>query len=95
MKGGKKMSRTKKENIFIACFFTLTLLMTNPPVINLVSKYVETKPLTLGWPTLWVWLQFWYLTMIGGAIWFSLKFKVWNTDYIEESTESILDGGEK
>ena len=89
------MSVAKKENVFIICFFIVTLLMTNPPVVNLINKYAETTPLTLGWPTLWVWLQFWYLVMIGGAIWFSLKFKTWSTDYIEESTESALDGGDR
>lgn len=89
------MSTAKKENIFIFCFFIVTFLMTNPPIVNLVNKYAETKPLTLGWPTLWVWLQFWYLVMIAGAILFSLNFKTWNTDYIEDSAESVLDGGDK
>ena len=33
--------------------------------------------------------------MIGGLIWFGLKFKSWNVEYIEESVEGHLDGGDK
>jgi len=81
--------------LIVAVFFIITLLMTNPPVVNWVSAYAEENPLLFGWPTLWVWLQVWYLLMIGGLIWFGLKFKSWNVEYIEESVEGHLDGGDK
>jgi hypothetical protein len=88
------MSVAKRENIIVAAYFIFTLIMTNPPVVNWVSNYAETTPLIFGWPTLWVWLQFWYLAMIGGLIWFGMRFKSWNVDYIEESVEQQIGGGE-
>lgn len=87
------MSVAKKENIIVATYFAFTLLMTNPPVVNWISKYAESNPLVMGWPTVWVWLQFWYMAMIGGLIYFGLKFKSWNVDYIEESFEQHIEGG--
>jgi len=79
------VSVARKESILVVVFFVVTLLMTNPPVVYWVSRYAESVPLTLGWPTLWVWLQFWYLVMIGGLVLFGLKLKSWNVEYIEEA----------
>ena len=41
--------------------FILVLIMVNPPVINTVNQYCMKTPLTFGWPTMLVWLDFWYL----------------------------------
>jgi len=79
------MPVARKESIIVAAFFVFTLVMTNPPVVSWVSKYAQSAPLMFGWPTLWVWLQFWYLVMIGGLVLFGLKLKSWNVDYIEET----------
>ena len=36
--------------MIVAVFFIITLLMTNPPVVNWVSAYAEENPLLFGWP---------------------------------------------
>lgn len=88
------MTTAKREKLIVIVFFLITLLMTNPPIVNVVNSYAQTKPLILGWPTLWIWLEFWYLLMIGGMIWFGLRFKTWRAEYTVDSAQSNTDGGE-
>lgn len=82
--------RAKRETMIVAVFFIITLIMTNPPVVNWVSSWAENTPLLFGWPTLWVWLQFWYMVMIVGFIYFGLSFSSWNVEYIEETVEKKI-----
>ena len=53
------MDMLKQEKFYIFIFI-LTLLCVNPPVLVWVNQYAVDHPLTLGYPTVWVWLQFWY-----------------------------------
>jgi len=34
----------------------IALFLTNPPVLNIVNSYCKSNPLTMGWPTIWIYL---------------------------------------
>jgi len=59
----------------------LWLLMVNPPVVTWVNEYARSHPLTFGWPTLWVWLEFWYVAGIAGFALAAAKLPAWNRDH--------------
>lgn len=50
----------KKQKTYIIIFL-ISLVCVNPPILNLVNAYAEQHPLLLGYPTIWIWLQFWYI----------------------------------
>lgn len=65
----------------VYAIFILVLIMVNPPVLNLVNNYALQQPFTLGWPTLLVWLDFWYVVAIAAFLIGILKIKSWKKDY--------------
>lgn len=73
-----KISKGEKTIYFI---FIISLIMVNPPVLNLVNNYAETKPLTWGYPTLWLWLQLWYLIAIVAFLIGAIKLGNWQKEY--------------
>lgn len=72
----------KNEKLYIGVFI-LVLLCVNPPILSLINSYAKDTPLTWGYPTLWIWLQFWYgigilFFVIGAALlpsWNKNKYK--------------------
>lgn len=76
------MTIFKKEKFYI-CVFLIVMLAVNPPILNIVNKYAQENLLTFGYPTVWVWLTFWYtlaiITFLIGAIvlpaWKKAKYK--------------------
>ena len=61
----------------------LVLLMVNPPILGLVNAYAKTTPFTLGYPTLWMWLQLWYLIGIVVFLIGAIRLKSWQKEYPE------------
>ena len=59
----------------------LSLIMVNPPVLNLVNNYVKDNPLTWNFPTLWLWLQLWYAVAVVTFLIGAIKIKNWKKDY--------------
>lgn len=55
--------------------------MVNPPIMNVVNNYVKTKPLLWGYPTLWLWLQFWYIVAIITFLIGAIKLESWKKEY--------------
>lgn len=78
-----KLSASEKA---VYGIFILVLIMVNPPVVNIVSDYAKTHPFILGWPTLLVWLNAWYVTAIIAFLIGSLTIRSWKKDYNEEET---------
>lgn len=74
------MKRSKGE-VIIYIILILSLIMVNPPVLNLVNNYVKMKPLTFGYPTLWLWLQLWYIIAIITFLIGAIKLKSWRKNY--------------
>lgn len=58
----------------------LVLIMVNPPVINIVSNYAQAHPFVLGWPTLLVWLNAWYVIAIIAFLVAVLTILSWEKD---------------
>ncbi|MCJ7690652.1 MAG: hypothetical protein MUO60_15240 [Clostridiaceae bacterium] len=73
-----KLSRNEK---FVYGVFILVLIMINPPILNIVNSYVLENPLTLGWPTMFIWLEFWYLVAIIDFFVGIITIKSWKKDY--------------
>ncbi len=73
-----KISKAEKIIYFI---FIISLIMVNPPVLNLVNNYSKTKPLTWGYPTLWLWLQLWFLISIIAFLIGAIKLDNWKKEY--------------
>lgn len=55
-----------------------SVLMVNPPILNAVNAYCQGTPLTFGFPTLWLWLEFWYGVMILDFLVTAIALKEWD-----------------
>lgn len=75
-----KLSRGEKT---VYAVLVLVLIMVNPPVVNLVSNYAGSHPFILGWPTLLVWLNLWYVVGIIDFLAGVLTIRSWKKDYEE------------
>ena len=78
-----KLSTNEKA---VYAIFLLVLIMVNPPIVNIVSDYAKTHPFVLGWPTLLVWLNAWYIIALIDFLGGVLTIRSWKKDYNEEGT---------
>ncbi len=78
-----KLSANEKA---VYAVFILVLIMVNPPIVNIVSDYATSHPFILGWPTLLVWLNVWYIVAIIDFLVGVLVIRSWKKDYNEEET---------
>ncbi len=83
------MKKGKDAPTWFWIFMIIALLMTNPPILNLINGYAKSVPLTMSWPTLWLWLQFWYLAMLGAIIYLAVKDPQWQAEPLEEVVEEF------
>lgn len=74
------MKISKGEKIVYGIFI-FVLIMVNPPIINLFNNYCIKNPLTFGWPTMLIWLNFWYAVAVIAFLIGVLKIKSWKKDY--------------
>jgi uncharacterized integral membrane protein len=63
--------------------FILVLIMVNPPVMGMVNEYAYMNPITFGWPTIIVWLDFWYIVAVIAFIAGAFLIESWQRDYKE------------
>lgn len=73
-----KISKGEKK---VYAILIISLIMLNPPVLNIVNNYAKTKPLTWNYPTLWLWLQLWYLIAIITFLLGAIKIDNWKKEY--------------
>ena len=71
------MKRSKGLTWFYAIML-LGVLMVNPPVLNFVNGYCRNNPLMFGFPTLWLWLEFWFGVMILDFLIAAVTLKEWD-----------------
>lgn len=88
-----KKANVKQERKTVWIFFLITILMVNPPVLTWANEWVKQMPLLFGWPTLWLYLTFWYVVMWGGLVYFAISFKSWQVDFLEEHAADIDEEG--
>lgn len=74
------MRKSRGEKLFYLVL-VVSLIMVNPPVLGFVNNYAASTPITLGLPTIWLWLQFWYVVMIVAFIVSAVKLKSWKKEY--------------
>lgn len=70
----KKM--TRGEIAFYA-ILVLCMVMVNPPILGIINRYAMENPLTFSFPTIWLWLQFWYSLMIVSFLVAAIRIKRW------------------
>lgn len=73
--------RLSKGEKIVYVILIISLIMLNPPFINLVNNYAKNKPLTMNFPTLWLWLQLWYTVSIAAFLVGAIKINNWKKDY--------------
>lgn len=74
------MKLSKGEKI-VYSILILSLIMINPPILNLVNNYAKENPLIWNFPTLWLWLQLWYIVAITAFLIGAIKIKSWKKEY--------------
>jgi hypothetical protein len=68
----------------------IAIILSNPPILNIVNEYCKTHPLTLGFPTLWLYLEvIWTIVIISFAI-AALKIKKWGE--LDERVKRVILG---
>ena len=72
---GKK---TKKDTFWFYLILVVSVLMVNPPILYWFNEYCIDHPLTFGWPTMYVWLEFCYVVMIVDFLFCAWKLKSWD-----------------
>lgn len=89
--GGRR--RLRRETSLVLIALAIPLVMANPPVIGLVNAYAGEEPLTLGVPTVWLWLQIWYGVMLAELVFFAARLPSWQAHAIEERIDVVTRGG--
>lgn len=72
-----KKKRDKGTLVFYI-ILVVSVLMVNPPILPYVNAFCEAHPLTGGWPTLFLWLEFWYVVMIVDFLVAAIRLKAWD-----------------
>jgi hypothetical protein len=70
----------KKKNgtFWFYLILIVSILMVNPPIVYWINDYCVAHPITFGWPTMFLWLEFWYVVMVIDFIVAAVKLKAWD-----------------
>lgn len=85
--------RVRRETLLVLGGLAIPLVLANPPVIGLINAYAATQPLTLGVPTVWLWLEIWYGVMLIELVIFAVRLPSWQAHAIEERIDVVTRGG--
>lgn len=77
------MTIFKKEKFYLGVFLVV-LLAVNPPVLNIINNYARENLLTFGYPTVWVWLTFWYTVAMVVFLIGAFLLPAWNKPKYKE-----------
>lgn len=83
--------RLRRDTILVFVALGIPLLLVNPPVIGWVNDYAASQPITLGQPTLWLWLEVWYAVMLVELVLFAVKLPSWQAHTLEHQVEELTD----
>ncbi|MGH8793149.1 MAG: hypothetical protein ACRDXX_10940 [Stackebrandtia sp.] len=81
--------RLRRDTIVVFASLAVPFIMTNPPVIVEVSDYSVDNPITLGLPTVWLWLQLWYGVMLVLLLVFALWLPSWRSHRLEQEVTQL------
>lgn len=85
--------QANRENAIAWAFFLVTVLAVNPPVLTAVNRYFVIQPLLAGWPTMWLYLTFWYVVMLIGFVFFAMRFRSWQVEGLEREVDEQTGRG--
>ncbi|MQA06703.1 MAG: hypothetical protein GEV07_29705 [Streptosporangiales bacterium] len=83
--------RLRRDTIVVVVALGIPLLLVNPPIIGWVSDYAASNPITLGQPTIWLWLELWYAVMLVELVLFAVKLPSWQAHTLEHQVEEVTD----
>lgn len=67
----------------------IAIVMVNPPVVYWVNDYCIANPITCGWPTMFWWLEFWFVVMIIDFAVAAWKLPEWDCHQDNQPIEQI------
>lgn len=70
--------KKSKGTLWFFLILVVSVLMVNPPIVYLFNDYCVENPITFGWPTMFLWLEFWYTVMVVDFIVAAIKLKAWD-----------------
>ena len=70
--------KKSKGTFWFFLILVVSVLMVNPPIVYLFNDYCVENPITFGWPTMFLWLEFWYTVMVVDFIVAAIKLKAWD-----------------
>lgn len=70
---------SKGEKIFYGIVIAM-IIAVNPPILNLINNYSANNLLTLGFPTFWLWLEFWYVLVAVAFLIAAINLKKWKDE---------------
>lgn len=70
--------KKSKGTFWFYLILVVCVLMVNPPIVYLFNDYCAAHPITFGWPTMFLWLEFWFTVMVVDFIVAAVKLKAWD-----------------
>lgn len=70
--------KKKSGTFWFYVILVVGVLMVNPPIVYLFNDYCVAHPITFGWPTMFLWLEFWYVVMVVDFLVGAIKLKAWD-----------------
>jgi hypothetical protein len=91
--------RISRGEIIFYAIIIISVIMVNPPIMWMVNRHAMENPLTFNFPTIWLWLQFWYFVMIASFLISAIYLKRWrcfqDAKEIVPEPKMNLEGGGK
>lgn len=81
--------KAKKGSAWFYSILIFAILMVNPPVLGFVNTYCVANPLTFGWPTMFLWLEFWYVVMIVDFLVAAIWMKAWDCSQDQKEIHAV------
>ena len=85
--------KKRKGTFWFFLILIVSVLMVNPPIVYLFNDYCVENPITFGWPTMFLWLEFWYTVMVVDFLVAAIKLKAW--DCHQDGTEIVPEAREQ
>ena len=72
------MTGNSRGEIIFYVILGISIIMVNPPILMLINQYAATTPMIFNLPTIWIWLQFWYVVMMASFLIAAIRIKRWS-----------------
>ena len=76
-----------KRWFFIVLLFAV--VMVNPPVVYWANDWCRDNPILFGWPSMFLWLEFWFAVMIADFVLAALYLPEWDCRQDDSPIEQV------